>query len=321
MRPALRLSRPRQYKLAFTLIELLIVVAIISLLSALLLPAIQAAREASRRTTCTNQVRQLGLAVLNHVGAHTEKLPALWRSNRVAPWDNFSWRTSILPYIESQAMFDQLKLEVTPLAVENRQVVEQSLPFVQCPSGPVTPRVVQSLGVPNMLHEHLTLAAHDYAAVHGVLSPTSVVPMRGAWHGGRELQLGDVEPWIAEVPLDIESATLRAKSARLKHIRDGLSKTILLAEQAGKPNGLGTNPSAPDHPPSEGAWATCDYGTFYGNGVNTHNYRDPFGFHQGAIVITADGAAHHLSMETATEVLVALLSREGSEITSDVDWK
>lgn len=305
----------------FSLIELLIVVAIIGLMSAILLPAIQSAREASRRSTCTSHARQQGLATIHYASARNDSLPSLWRTNRRAPWDNFSWRCSLLPYLESQGLYDGMDLVALPLADDNRASVQQALPCLQCPSSPETPRYIQSLGVPDMLHENIWLASHDYTAVHGVLSPRSVVPMRGAWHGGVELQLGDAEPWITEVPLDEVNANLRVKSARLKKIRDGLSKTALLCEQAGKPRGHGTDPAARSHPPSEGAWATCDYGTFYGNGVNTHNYRDPFGFHAGAIITMCDGSAHLLSPSTAVEVLVAILSREGNEITSIEDWK
>lgn len=87
----------------FTLVELLVVIAIIGILVALLLPAIQAAREAARRTQCTNNIRQLALGVLNYESAYKE-FPPGGRS-----FNNLSWRCFILPYIEEQTIYDELK--------------------------------------------------------------------------------------------------------------------------------------------------------------------------------------------------------------------
>jgi prepilin-type N-terminal cleavage/methylation domain-containing protein len=90
-------SRP-----AFTLVELLVVIAIIGILIALLLPAVQAARESARRSQCSNNLKQLALGMLNHHEAH-----------KVLPWgrskgalDSPSWAVIILPYIEQHAVFD-----------------------------------------------------------------------------------------------------------------------------------------------------------------------------------------------------------------------
>jgi prepilin-type N-terminal cleavage/methylation domain-containing protein/prepilin-type processing-associated H-X9-DG protein len=93
---------------AFTLVELLVVIAIIGVLVALLLPAIQAAREAARRSQCTNNIRQFSLGCLNYESAN-KALPA-GASTRVNGDNDIhhSWAAYILPYLEASSMFDQI---------------------------------------------------------------------------------------------------------------------------------------------------------------------------------------------------------------------
>ena len=79
---------------AFTLVELLVVIAIIGVLVALLLPAVQAAREAARRTQCTNNLKQIGLALQNHHDAQK------WFPQNRLPCRNATWLVAILPYME-----------------------------------------------------------------------------------------------------------------------------------------------------------------------------------------------------------------------------
>src|SRR4051794_21681889 len=92
--------------IGFTLVELLVVIAIIGILVALLLPAIQAAREAARRSQCQNHLKQLGLACLNYESAK-KRLPQgfISQPSGVEAW---AWSTFILPYIEEQALYDRL---------------------------------------------------------------------------------------------------------------------------------------------------------------------------------------------------------------------
>ncbi|MDO5309712.1 MAG: DUF1559 domain-containing protein [Planctomycetia bacterium] len=96
-------SRSRQ---GFTLVELLVVIAIIGILIGLLLPAVQAAREAARRMQCTNNLKQMGLAMHNHVDVIQGYLPIGARN-----WNYSTWVTFILPYCEQTARYDQMSVK------------------------------------------------------------------------------------------------------------------------------------------------------------------------------------------------------------------
>jgi prepilin-type N-terminal cleavage/methylation domain-containing protein len=105
------IHRRMKYRRGFTLVELLVVIAIIGILVALLLPAIQAAREASRRSSCQNNLHQIGLAMHGYhatngafpYGANDDDCDA----GRPRSWH--TWRTLILPFMENQPLFDQLE--------------------------------------------------------------------------------------------------------------------------------------------------------------------------------------------------------------------
>src|SRR5512135_122792 len=95
----------------FTLIELLVVIAVIGILVALLLPAVQAAREAARRMQCSNNLKQIGLALHNYHDAN-KKFPfgsrggSSWAQTGIK--DGTNWRVSILPYLEQTALYSKL---------------------------------------------------------------------------------------------------------------------------------------------------------------------------------------------------------------------
>jgi prepilin-type N-terminal cleavage/methylation domain-containing protein/prepilin-type processing-associated H-X9-DG protein len=102
--------RAQSQKPGFTLVELLVVIAIIGILVGLLLPAVQSAREAARRMSCQNNLKQMGLAMLNYESAY-KKFPSALMGARVgAPQDDgVSWATAILPFIEQTPLYNQLQ--------------------------------------------------------------------------------------------------------------------------------------------------------------------------------------------------------------------
>ena len=137
--------RHRQ-KRAFTLVELLVVIAIIGILIALLLPAVQAAREAARRSQCTNNLKQLGLALHNYHDVHKSFPPAAIYLGTGGPSSSFrdgnwaaNWVTIILPFFEQQALHDIYNFELPSDDPLNAPAVSTQLAALNCPSSDPLP--------------------------------------------------------------------------------------------------------------------------------------------------------------------------------------
>jgi prepilin-type N-terminal cleavage/methylation domain-containing protein/prepilin-type processing-associated H-X9-DG protein len=177
-----KLNRSR----AFTLVELLVVIAIIGILVGMMLPAVQQVREAARRSQCNNNLRQIGLAILNHESAFM-KLTAGYMSYPTSDgtgpasagidpitWDaapGWGWGKQILPYLE-QGNLDAELLTSTPIwAIQNRAAIKTTLPIYLCPSssGDIEPfMVVDSSENPlTTFGGVIELGRSHYAVNHG----------------------------------------------------------------------------------------------------------------------------------------------------------
>ncbi len=149
--PASIERRPRHTSLGFTLVELLVVISIIGILVALLLPAVTAAREAARQTSCQNNLVQLGLALHNYE-YHFEMLPP-GVTNPDGPIRNeaqgihVSWIVKILPYLEERAVFQRFNQAAGTYAAENSDARAAWIAPLQCPSDPIVRRADDD-GVP-----------------------------------------------------------------------------------------------------------------------------------------------------------------------------
>jgi prepilin-type N-terminal cleavage/methylation domain-containing protein/prepilin-type processing-associated H-X9-DG protein len=121
---------------AFTLVELLVVIAIIGILVALLLPAIQAAREAGRRSTCTNNLKQIALAMQNYDETN-RRLPPVettYLAGGVLKTSGGSAFILILPFIEEKTKFDAYDLKLAPKSATNKSISESAIAAYRCPS-------------------------------------------------------------------------------------------------------------------------------------------------------------------------------------------
>ena len=206
---------------AFTLIETLVVIAVIGLMVALLLPAVFAAREAARRMQCQNNLKQIGLAVLNYAGSHKETLPDIWDGDEET---RYSWRATVLPYLEEQGLYDQLDFAKSPFDTVNRQAASTHLSVYRCPSSMRRPGTdgagladyfaidvicADSNRLPDSLTERFNSHGWGYTA-------------DGAWRNSVwSKNSPDYRGWPSP--------------ARLARITDGLSKTLLIVERADHP--------------------------------------------------------------------------------------
>jgi prepilin-type N-terminal cleavage/methylation domain-containing protein len=203
----------------FTLIELLVVITIIGMLMALLLPAVQSAREAGRRNTCSNNQKQLALAVLGFDSAKGQFPPWAGRV-RTDLTVNGTWVTFILPYIERNDVWD-IWHDGTPADIDLSRV---NLGLEMCPS--VSPEY-ESKGTTN-LHYVVNCGWLDFSTNHPVdpnRSPVTLSdgPNMGVFHNHQDY--GISPPYdVFTVPQDEQTVV------GLDKISDGSSNTLMLGE-------------------------------------------------------------------------------------------
>jgi prepilin-type N-terminal cleavage/methylation domain-containing protein/prepilin-type processing-associated H-X9-DG protein len=278
---------------AFTLVELLVVIAIIGVLVALLLPAVQAAREAARRVSCLNNTVQLGLSLHNYE-FHFENLPP-GCTNPDGPIRNepqgihISWIVKVLPYLEQNALYKRIDQAAGAYAEVNAEARAVQVSVLRCPSDPFP--YVNPAG---------TTARSNYAACH---------------HG-------------VEAPIDDDNHGLLFLNSKVRYsqIYDGSSVTILLSEAQTSPSSLGwlsgtratlrntsvieeprpylPQPAAQDGAEQEksGSLTVGGFGSHHPGGVN---------------IALADGSTRFLSRNTEPAILKLLGNRADGEIIKD----
>lgn len=215
----------------FTLIELLVVIAIIGILIALLLPAVQSAREAARRSECANKSRQICIAVHNYVDAN-RRFPAASdeiRAPKSTAARRFSYLVSILPFHEEESLHNLVDFDYRWQDVQNDAARNTPLPVFKCPSRDPIERVYTYVttpsGPPDYAWEESPLAAH-YQAVLGAkdgcpVPAGSLYTVNCVGSEGGHAMNG-----IMHIP----PSTNPRFDVRFKDVTDGTSKTFLIGE-------------------------------------------------------------------------------------------
>ncbi|MCC6492721.1 MAG: DUF1559 domain-containing protein [Pirellulales bacterium] len=211
----------------FTLVELLVVIAIIGALVALLLPAVQAAREAARRSQCQNNLKQIGVAFHNYHAAKGVFPPAWTEDDRPDPAaraNNLAWGFHILPYFEQGPLHQQFDAEKqstfgTPGgAVENIDLIGTVLPGYRCPSDSEGPPTAYWADYSPYNPEIPALAASNYAGSSSVCQPCHF-----GWF---------VEGQTASAcPNGLTGVMYRNSEVATSKITDGTTHTFLVGER------------------------------------------------------------------------------------------
>jgi prepilin-type N-terminal cleavage/methylation domain-containing protein/prepilin-type processing-associated H-X9-DG protein len=210
-------------RLGFTLIELLVVIAIIGVLIALLLPAVQAAREAARRAQCTNNLKQLGLSLANYESA-SGSYPfgallylansGLARSSGVDPC-GYNYRHSalafVLPFVEQAALYDGLNFEAAANSVRNRTSYTIRISAYVCPSDSVSDPTPSDFSV--------GYTQGSYAANMGTTEQYFY-----SYSGSKNAEICN--------QIDSNGAFMFSRVFPIARFRDGLSQTFFLGEAA-----------------------------------------------------------------------------------------
>jgi prepilin-type N-terminal cleavage/methylation domain-containing protein/prepilin-type processing-associated H-X9-DG protein len=308
---------PNQWRAAFTLIELLVVIAIIAILIGLLLPAVQKTREAAGRIQCTNNLKQLGLALHNYHDTY-QSLPS---STNLPGVPRSSAFTFLLPFFEQDNLYHGYDFSSNWFDPVNQPVSATKLPILLCPSSPNPDRLD---GRPEAWSP--LVAVTDYGITTHVAQRLYLTGLVDNYGPGA-MPKNEARP-------------------RLADITDGTSNTIMVAESAGRPN-LWRAGRLVGVPPAirvnGGGWSraatafsiegsSADGTTFPGpcainctNGEDATTYPDPYygrdgsgaiyAFHTGgANAVFGDGSVHFLHQSISIRTLAALVTRGGGEV-------
>jgi prepilin-type processing-associated H-X9-DG protein/prepilin-type N-terminal cleavage/methylation domain-containing protein len=284
-------------RVGFTLVELLVVIAIIGVLIGLLLPAVQAARESARRTQCTNNLKQLGLALQNYHEARRQ-LPEGWLCNTADAETGvgWGWGSRILSYVEEESTFRGIDIKVA-IGSTSTNVLQKVVSSYLCPSDASAGSPTFNVGDEGGACDHDAVDANPGAEI---ASRTNYVGMFGTNE-------------IEDEPFAGNGMFYANSRMPFRHVTDGLSKTIMVGERdsrmggslwigmwEGKCEAMIRVVGSGDHPPN-------------GDATDRH-FDDLSSRHSGgANVVFADGHVDFISESIGEEVYQALCTRKGAD--------
>jgi prepilin-type N-terminal cleavage/methylation domain-containing protein/prepilin-type processing-associated H-X9-DG protein len=297
----------------FSMIELLVVIAIIGVLIALLLPAVQMARESARRMACGNKLKQIGLACHQHHDTYGRFPPGWVQSPFIVPQGEIiqgghGYLAFLLPYLEQEALANIYRWDKRAQGPENQPVASTQLKIVQCPSAEPN-RWVTAVEDPGNYSYGGKGACGDYT---GVL----------------EININLAELGLVDRVANCDGVLTQNHLTRLAEITDGVSQTILVTECAGRPKLWRAGRLVPGTYVSGGVWVS---GTLiFGQGstpdgstqpgpcaINCTNEREAYSFHSGgANTAFADGSVHFLKASIDIRTFARLATYAGGEVAT-----
>jgi prepilin-type N-terminal cleavage/methylation domain-containing protein/prepilin-type processing-associated H-X9-DG protein len=301
---------------AFTLVELLVVIAIVGVLAALLIPAIQSARESSRRAACQNNLKQIGVALANYEAAMNRWPPGKKWSGPTTDPSSFamSWSSFVLNYLEEQVLAQQIDYKLPFTDPKNMPATSTVVPVYLCPST----SDVEEHRVNNRLQNLGSIAGEglaciDYLGISG--------PDKDAKHPVTKVAYGRQRGvLIGTKGLPLEEELIEPPPITSAKISDGLSMTICISECTGR--GMSVKDGVLDSP--HGAWASGSNVTHIDGGINDHATPKVWYEEQihadhpgGAHVLKCDGSVHFLYEEVEKKVVRSLATRDGGEAVPD----
>jgi prepilin-type N-terminal cleavage/methylation domain-containing protein/prepilin-type processing-associated H-X9-DG protein len=275
---------------AFTLVELLVVIAIIGVLVALLLPAVQAAREAGRRAQCQQNLREVAAAVLNYEGQQKEfPVGCLGYQMGVEP-KLISWNVQLLPFLEQRTLWQHYRFDLPSTDPHNRALGATVLTLFLCPSTPSEVLISPSGAWRGQ-------AFTDYGGIYGVEGLGRDHPDFGNPEA--------LDPPKQTLHDDSLGVMLYDEATAVKQIDDGTAKTAMIAEALARR--VTTMEWANGHNVFAQEQTTP---------VNGEKGFDEIGSPHpgGALVAFCDGHVEFLSADTDQDVLNSLLTRSGGEV-------
>ena len=297
--------------------ELLVVIAIIGILIGMLLPAVQSVRAAARRSACQNNLKQIGLALLNYESSH-QKFPA-GQSFTVRDEDDndrigYSWFAQILPQLEQGNVHDQIDFNLSPPDVSNRVAIAQVIPIALCPSTALIDGDRDSDGiiaqfVTDTVTDPFDLACLDYMGIVGPKDGDNDVldPAGNEYERNRGMLLKLKKR-------DGVHVGLVSPGVKISDVIDGTSNTMFVTECTGR----GADGDTPD-----GAWvcaknnAEIDRGVKRKKAKKSHEDELIYSDHYGGVnTLFVDGSVRFQSESIEDHVVWFLSSRSGGEVVS-----